>query len=82
MNRPNECHVIPSGGGWQVKRPGAPRASATVGTQREGVARAREILRAEGGGEVVIHQPGGAIRQADAQSGQDVSRMGAQPAID
>ena len=82
MNRPNECHVIPSGGGWQVKRPGAPRASATVGTQREGVARAREILRAEGGGEVVIHQPGGAIRRPDTPSGRDASRMGEQPAID
>lgn len=45
--------------------PGASRASAHTETQADAIARAREIVRNSGGGEVVIHGRGGQIRDAD-----------------
>jgi uncharacterized protein YdaT len=66
MAKRNERHVTPHPqGGWQVKAPGASRASDRVATQGEGIGRAREILRGDGGGEIVIHKPDGVIRDAD-----------------
>lgn len=62
----NERHVTRHpDGGWQVKAPGADRASDRVPTQSEGIDRAREILENAGGGEVVIHRPDGTIRDSD-----------------
>ena len=62
----NQRHVVPNpGGGWDVKAPGAKRASAHVDTQGAGIDRAREIVRNTGGGEVVIHRPNGSIRDSD-----------------
>lgn len=62
----NERHVVPSeNGGWDVQKPGAERASAHTDTQSEAVDRAREILRNDGGGEVVIHREDGRIRDSD-----------------
>lgn len=62
----NERHVTPHpDGGWQVTKPGASRPSAVLPTQAQTEQRAREILRGDGGGEVVTHRPDGRIRDSD-----------------
>lgn len=62
----NERHVVPSRrGGWDVVGPKADRASSHHETQAAAERRAREIVRNSGGGEVIIHRPDGAIRDAD-----------------
>lgn len=62
----NERHVVPSpAGGWDVEKPGADRASAHLATQAQAINRAREILQAAGGGELVIHDERGRIRDSD-----------------
>ena len=62
----NQRHVIPSPrGGWDVKKPNASRASSNKPTQKEAIARAREILSNDGGGELVIHRSDGTIRDSD-----------------
>jgi hypothetical protein len=62
----NERHVVRNpDGGWDVKAPGAARASAHVETHAQGIDRAREIVHNSGGGEVVIHGRDGHIRDSD-----------------
>lgn len=59
-------HVVANPkGGWDVKKPGSPRASAHADTQKEAVSRARDIVRNQGGGEVRIHGRDGKIRDSD-----------------
>ncbi len=59
-------HVVPSpNGGWDVKAPGAQRSSAHTRTQSQAEQRATEIVRNQGGGEVVTHRPNGQIRNSD-----------------
>jgi hypothetical protein len=59
-------HVVPDPeGGWNVRKPGADRASSHHDTQAGAEARAKEIMGNEGGGEVVIHDRKGAIRDSD-----------------
>jgi len=59
-------HVVPNpDGGWDVKKPDALRASAHANTQAEAQDRAREIIRNQGGGEMLIHGKHGAIRAKD-----------------
>lgn len=59
-------HVVANpNGGWDVKKPGSSRASAHSETQREAVARARDIVKNQGGGEVRIHGRDGKIRDSD-----------------
>lgn len=66
MSSKNNRDVVPNpDGGWDVKAPGASRASAHKGTQAEAVDRAREIVRNRGGGEVRIHGRDGQIRDSD-----------------
>ena len=60
-----ERHVVPSDGGWGVVAPGSSRASAHYDRQEQAINRAREILRNEGGGELVVHDRDGQIRQKD-----------------
>jgi hypothetical protein len=63
----NQRHVTPHReGGWQVVKPGSNRASVRTATQAEAVARARQILGNDGGGENVIHRPNGQIRDSDS----------------
>ncbi len=58
--------VVPnSDRGWDVRAPGAKRASSHHATQAEAVARAREILERKGGGELVTHGRDGKIRGKD-----------------
>lgn len=59
-------HVVPNpGGGWDVKAPGAGRASSHHDTQADAERRAKEIVRNRGGGEVRIHGRDGRIRDSD-----------------
>ena len=62
--RSQPCQLNTSGT-RQVRKPGGRRSSGTFQTQGEAVARAREILRRDGGGELRIAGQDGAIRQAD-----------------
>jgi hypothetical protein len=50
---------VTSDGTWRVRSPGSQRASAIVGTRAEAEARAREILRRCGGGEIRVHDAAG-----------------------
>lgn len=62
----NNRHVVPNpDGGWDVKKPGADRASSHHRTQGEAEKRAKEIVRNAGGGEVRIHDRKGQIRDSD-----------------
>lgn len=62
----NERHVTRHpDGGWNVAKPGASRASAHHDTQAAAIDRAREIVGNSGGGEVVIHNRQGKIRDSD-----------------
>jgi Uncharacterized protein conserved in bacteria (DUF2188) len=70
MGRSNEAHVIPgSGGGWQVVEPGADAAHSQHTTQREAVENAKDLLQQRGGGEAVVHDRDGSIRESDRVAG-------------
>jgi hypothetical protein len=61
-----ERHVVKNpDGGWDVKKPGADRASSHHDTQAQAEERAKEILGNVGGGEAVIHGQDGRIRDKD-----------------
>ncbi len=62
----HERHVTPnSDGGWDVQKPDASRASSHHRTQAQAIDRARDIARNVGGGEVVIHDRAGRVRDSD-----------------
>jgi uncharacterized protein DUF2188 len=62
----NERHIVPGPtGGWNVVKPGSSRASSHHATQSDAEARAKTILGNDGGGEAVIHNPRGQIRDSD-----------------
>lgn len=62
----NERHVVPDpGGGWNVRAPNADRSSGHFDTQQQAIDRARDIVRNTGGGEVVIHDRRGRVRDSD-----------------
>ena len=66
MSNDNSRHVVPNpNGGWDVKAPGADRASAHADTQADAINRGREIIGNAGGGELNIHGKDGAIRAKD-----------------
>lgn len=66
MATENNRHVVPNpDGGWDVKKPGAGRASAHTDTQADAIGRARQIVHNQGGGEVRIHGRDGQIRDSD-----------------
>jgi Zn-dependent peptidase ImmA (M78 family)/transcriptional regulator with XRE-family HTH domain len=52
-------------GKWEVRKPGADRASAVMDTQAQGIDRAREILGGDGGGELQVRALDGTIRAQD-----------------
>lgn len=59
-------HEVPnSGGGWDVRRGGAERASWHFDTKRDAVDRGREISR-NAGTEFKIHNQDGRITQSDS----------------
>jgi hypothetical protein len=62
----NDRHVTPNPtGGWDVRAPGASRASAHTDTQAQAIDRARQIIHNAGGGELNIHGQNGQIRAKD-----------------
>jgi hypothetical protein len=62
----NTRHVVPDPeGGWNVRAPGSERASSHHDTQAEAEGRAKQIVGNLGGGEVIIHDRHGRIRDAD-----------------
>ncbi|MBK8758345.1 MAG: DUF2188 domain-containing protein [Actinomycetales bacterium] len=66
MSSSNRRHVVPNpNGGWDVLAPGASRSSEHTSTQADAVGRARQIVGNAGGGEVVIHNRQGQIRDSD-----------------
>lgn len=48
---------------WEVRKPGASRASAVEATQAEAIQRARNIVKHDGGGELKVRSEKGNIRQ-------------------
>jgi hypothetical protein len=63
---PNTRSVVPSrDGGWDVKKPGAFRASAHYDRQQDAIDRGRQILKNDGGGELITHGKDGQIRAKD-----------------
>jgi len=70
----HDRHVVPNPeGGWDVKAPGAQRGSSHHSTQAAAIDAARQIVHNQGGGELVIHNTHGQIRD----QGHDCS--GARP---
>lgn len=66
MSTVNNRHVVPNpDGGWDVRAPGASRASTHHDTQAEAIDRGREIVHNAGGGELRIHDRQGRIRDTD-----------------
>jgi len=62
----NSRHVVPDPeGGWNVRAPGSERVSSHHDTQKEAEERAKQIVGNLGGGEVIIHDRQGRIRDAD-----------------
>lgn len=62
-------HVVPNpGGGWDVKKGGAQRASAHADTKAEAESIGREISRNQGT-EFVIHGKDGVIQRSDSHGG-------------
>jgi uncharacterized protein YdaT len=57
-------HVLPDRGKWIVKGEGAKRASSSHNTQKEALARAKEIA-AKKKSEVVLHYEDGRIETSD-----------------
>ncbi len=64
-SRKGDRYVVKHGDGWAVKAPGASRASVVTTTQKQAEARAKEIVRKQGGGEVRIQGRDGKIRGSD-----------------
>lgn len=64
-------------GGWDVLREGDRRAAVRLNTQERAVARAREVVRREGGGEVrVVNDAGKIVRSSkvSARAARGVQR--------
>lgn len=61
----NARHVVPHRDGWAILKPDADRASSIHRRQADAVDRAREILRNDGGGELITHGIDGRMRDAD-----------------
>ncbi len=66
MTNPNKRTVQRRDDGrYEVRKPGADRASAVEVTQRDAISRGRDILRNDGGGELAIRGNNGQIRAQD-----------------
>ncbi|MFN7399903.1 MAG: DUF2188 domain-containing protein [Sandaracinobacter sp.] len=64
MSRPGQ-HVVPSEGGWSVRKAGAEKATRTYPTQQEAIERATAIARNQRT-EVYIHGRDGRIRERNS----------------
>jgi hypothetical protein len=62
----NDRYVVPDGeGGWDVVKEGHLRPTAHADTKAKAVARARQLVRREGGGEVLVMNQAGKITESD-----------------
>lgn len=64
-------------GGWDVLREGDRRAAVRVDTKERALARARDVVRREGGGEVrIVNEAGKIVRSSTvgARTGRRVQR--------
>lgn len=60
-------HVIArSNGEWSVKKTGAERASGIFPTKKDAVTNARRLVIKSGGGELIIHEKDGRIKERDS----------------
>ncbi len=67
-------HVVSNhGGGWNVKKENARRASVSADTKQEAINRARELAKAQELGQVIVHRSDGLI-QTEWTYGQDPER--------
>lgn len=65
-------------GGWDVLREGDRRAAVSVDTQKRAMARARDVVRREGGGEVrVVNDAGKIVRSSKVARAARSSRRSA-----
>lgn len=72
----NRREVVPNNaGGWEVRKPGAGRASVRVKTQSEAIARGRQILSNTGGGELQVRNRAGGIVVQDTISSRTQRRI-------
>jgi hypothetical protein len=55
-------HVVPNGGKWAVRKAGADRASGIFTTQKEAIARGKELAQNQGT-ELYVHGKDGRIRE-------------------
>lgn len=67
----NRWHIVPRGNRWAVRREGAQRDSAITDTKLQAEARAREIARNQGGGEVIPHGRDGQFQNPDTIASND-----------
>ena len=58
-------HVVPNGGKWAVRRSGAERASGVYSTQKEAIARGKELAKNQGT-ELYVHGEDGRIRERNS----------------
>ncbi|HJR57086.1 MAG TPA: DUF2188 domain-containing protein [Rhizomicrobium sp.] len=58
-------HVVPTTGGWSVKKAGSPRATSTHTTQSEAIATATQLARNQKT-EVYVHGRDGRIRERNS----------------
>ncbi len=66
---PKAHHIVPSaGGGWDVKRGGAGRASSHHATKRAAIDAGRKVSRAQGT-ELRIHNKDGRMASSDSHDG-------------
>ena len=71
MGRWHEAHVVPgSAGSWDVVEPGASSVHSQHSTKREAVEHAKELVERRGGGEAVVHDRDGSIRESDRVEGK------------
>lgn len=55
-------HVVPSSGGWAVKRENAQRASAVADGKQDAISAARTLAKSQPLGQVVVHRKDGVIQ--------------------
>jgi len=67
----NNYWVSPSGDGWKAKREGAARAAGVFDTQRQAENFARNIMKNNGGGELITQGRHGQIRSKDTINSRD-----------
>lgn len=65
MARKRSQHVVPTKGGWAVKRAGSPKATKVFATQQEAIERGREIAKNQRS-ELLIHGRDGRIREKNS----------------